>query len=87
MLGPEPALDFLIKPGTMYVGGQRVVFPPRQADRLITYAYFDQPDWPAPPPPVFNTDFRIEAVYLQVVEHELSAVEDSEPARRRARRR
>src|SRR5580704_7372367 len=75
-LGQEPAFDFLIKPGTMYVGGQRVVFPAEQAGKAITYAYFDQPDWPAPPALVFSVDRGEEAVYLRVVEHELSAIED-----------
>ena len=73
-LGPEGAGDFLIKPGTMYVGGQRVVFSPRQAGRQITYAYYDQPDWASPPTAAASK--VAEAVYLKVVEHELSAVED-----------
>jgi hypothetical protein len=75
-LGHEPAFDFLIKPGTMYIGGQRIVFPAQQGGETITYAYFDQPDWPSPSPPVFRGETREEAVYLHAVEHELSAVED-----------
>ena len=75
-LGSEPDKDFLINPGTMYVGGQRVVFPSRQAGKLITYAYFDQPDWSAPPPPTLSTDLPNEAVYLEIIEQALSAVED-----------
>src|SRR4051812_30027010 len=36
--------DFTIAPGTMYVGGQRVTFPPDPAG----WSYFRQPDWVAP---------------------------------------
>ncbi|HEY2616225.1 MAG TPA: DUF6519 domain-containing protein, partial [Acetobacteraceae bacterium] len=48
---PGSAGDFLVAPGTMYVGGQRVFFPPDQNGNPVTYSYFDQPDWPAPIPP------------------------------------
>ena len=72
---PGGAGDFLVSPGTMYLGGQRVCLPSQQGDRTVTYSYFDQPDWPAPhpsssPPPSF------ELVYLAVAEQEVSAVED-----------
>ena len=65
--------DFLIKPGTMYVGGQRIFFPPDQNGVPITYSYFDQPDWVEPSPPA---EARMELVWLDVMEQEVSAVED-----------
>jgi len=67
-------LDFLIAPGTMYVGGERVRFPAEQDGRAITYSYFDQPDDPAPPQP--NPDVVRELAYLDLTEQEVSAVED-----------
>jgi len=70
------AVDFSISPGTMYVGGERVVFPAQQNGEAATYSYFDQPDWPSPPMPTFTGRVRDEVVYLSVHEHELSAVED-----------
>jgi hypothetical protein len=79
------SIDFLISPGTMYIGGQRVHFPGTQQGNAITYSYFDQPDWPDPPPPVLDnavrdalirqTAFR-ELAFLDVTEQEVSAVED-----------
>lgn len=64
--------DFLIKPGTMYVGGQRVCWPARQQDVGITYSYFDQPDWVSP-----TVGYGLhEAVYLHLLELEVSATED-----------
>ena len=78
-LGP-PAVgeewDFLIAPGTMYVGGQRAVFPaygPGQTEPY-TYSYFDQPDWINPP--ALSSSPTTEAVYLHLFEQEVSAVED-----------
>jgi hypothetical protein len=75
-----PALhnrDFLISPGTMYVGGQRAVFPPADYGQPpITYSYFDQPDWIQPDEP--NTDATLEFVYLHLLEQEVSAVEDTD---------
>jgi hypothetical protein len=79
--------DFLIGPGTMYLGGQRVEFPRTQNGTSVNYSYFDQPDWPAPPllsqrPPgdaSSQREFRIpehELVLLRVTEEEVSAVED-----------
>jgi hypothetical protein len=78
------AHDFLIGPGTMYVGGERVVFPAREAERQIIYSYSDQPDvilrasgqpdLTLPDhlsPPLFH-----ELVYLHLAEQEISAVED-----------
>src|SRR4051812_23595315 len=41
---PPHASDFLINPGTMYVGGERAVFPAQPAGHPITYSYFNQPD-------------------------------------------
>ena len=43
-----PADDFLIAPGTMYVGGQRVVLLPPGPNQA-PWSYFHQPDWIAPP--------------------------------------
>lgn len=69
--------DFLISPGTMYVGGQRAVFPRADYDKPpITYSYFDQPDWIQPDEP--NTDATLEFVYLHLLEQEVSAVEDTD---------
>jgi hypothetical protein len=81
---PPPFLhpfDFLIAPGTMYVGGQRAVLPERQAGKAISYSYFDQPDFirPDDPLPVEGSPLRqsaIELVYLHLFEQEVSAVED-----------
>lgn len=72
---PGSAGDFLVAPGTMYVGGQRVCFPGQQGDAAVTYSYFDQPDWPSPPPPS-SPPPSFELVYLAVQEQEVSAVED-----------
>jgi Family of unknown function (DUF6519) len=72
---PGGAGDFLVSPGTMYLGGQRVCFPSRQGGRTVTYSYFDQPDWPAPRPPS-SPPPSFELVHLVVVEQEVSAVED-----------
>jgi hypothetical protein len=67
--------DFLISPGTMYVGGQRAVFPPADYGKPpITYSYFDQPDWINPDEP--SRDAALEFVYLDLLEQEVSAVED-----------
>src|SRR5580704_18447342 len=62
---PGGAGDFLVSPGTMYIGGQRVCFPSQQNDQTVTYSYFDQPDWPAPPPPS-SPPPSFELVYLSV---------------------
>lgn len=78
-------LDFLISPGTMYVGGQRVIFPAPAAGQL-PLSYFNQPDWPEADqsgntglfePELFEKQMR-EFVYLHLWEHEVSAVEDPE---------
>ncbi len=54
---PDPDVgerfDFLISPGTMFVGGERAYLPGRQAGHSISYSYFDQPDWIAPTQPDF----------------------------------
>ena len=82
---PEPATssppedlgsgdDFLIGAGSMYLGGHRVEFPPRQDGRAVSYSYLDQPDWPLPVP--IAGDLAHELVYLDVVLQEVSAVED-----------
>lgn len=44
--------DFLVSPGTMYVGGERAVFPATEGGHLVTYSYYDQPDWPQPDDPL-----------------------------------
>jgi hypothetical protein len=82
---PEPATasppaapgsgdDFLIGAGSMYLGGHRIVFPPRQGGQAVTYSYLDQPDWPTPDP--IAADLTQELVYLDAVLREVSAVED-----------
>lgn len=67
--------DFLIAPGTMYVGGQRVVLPPPGP-----WSYFQQPGWDDPldpqPPTGSPTPSSTEYVYLHVYEQEVGAVED-----------
>jgi hypothetical protein len=72
-------LDFRIGPGTMYVGGQRAVFASRQAGHAITYSYLDQPDaigtLDTVALPSDGQTFR-EAVYLDLRETEVGAVED-----------
>ena len=85
---PRPRdFDFLISPGTMYVGGQRAVFPGTQAGHAIGYSYYDQPDWIDPPDPFRGQPLALESnirrpihelVYLDLVEQEVSAVEDPE---------
>jgi hypothetical protein len=70
------AFDFLIAPGTMYVGGERVVFPAREAGRLITYSYFDQPDVIARESQLFRFPPHQEVVYLHLAEQEVSVTED-----------
>ncbi len=72
---PGGAGDFLVAPGTMYLGGQRVFFPGQQGGAGVTYSYFDQPDWPAPPAPS-SPPPGFELVYLSALEQEVSAVED-----------
>lgn len=72
--------DFLIAPGTMYVGGHRVVLPPAAANQPA-WSYFHQPDWIDPPPMAGSGgDSRSvpphEYVYLHVSEQEVGAVED-----------
>lgn len=77
---PEPEYDFLISPGTMYLGGQRAVLPGVQNSRAITYSFFDQPDRAHPPfgPDAVgpNNPPKQELVYLALSEQEVSAVED-----------
>jgi hypothetical protein len=76
------AFDFLISPGTMYVGGQRAVFEQRPAGHPVTYSYYDQPDW-IPPSIIGFTDEILrdrgrELVFLSLAEQEVGAVEDSD---------
>lgn len=65
---PTSGSDFQIGPGTMYVGGIRVSLP-----EAITYN--SQPDW-LTPAPATGLPARNEVVYLEVTEHEVSALED-----------
>jgi hypothetical protein len=69
---PNHHRDFEISPGTMYLGGERVVFPRGTAQRT-RYSYLSQPDWLTPPIPRIA---QRELVYLHVDEQEVSAVED-----------
>jgi len=76
---PQP-WDFLVKPGTMYVGGQRVVFD-APAAHLAPLSYFHQPDWIHPPDPFAHGSAsysvpRHEFVFLHAFEQEVGAVED-----------
>lgn len=66
--------DFLIGAGSMYLGGHRVEFPPRQDGQAVSYSYLDQPDWPVPDPII--GDLAHELVYLDAVLQEVGAVED-----------
>jgi hypothetical protein len=71
--------DFLIGPGTMYVGGQRAVLEARPAGHPVTYSYFDQPDLIAREAgsvvEVIRNRGR-ELVFLALTEQEVGAVED-----------
>jgi Family of unknown function (DUF6519) len=74
---PEPpgsGDDFLIGAGSMYLGGHRIEFPPRQEGHAVTYSYLDQPDWPVPD--AIAANLALELVYLDAVLQEVSAVED-----------
>jgi N-acetylneuraminic acid mutarotase len=79
---PLQPFDFLISPGTMYVGGQRAVFPAADpGQQLFTYSYFDQPDWILPDDPSGGSppaSPQVEFIYLHLFEQEVSAVEDSD---------
>jgi hypothetical protein len=71
------AADFVVAPGTMYVGGRRVYLPAAGGP----WGYFHQPDWPAPDPlpAAFSASHSgplREFVYLHVFEQEVGAVED-----------
>src|SRR5262249_49794825 len=73
-------LDFFISPGTMYVGGQRAVFPGAgPGQQPFTYSYFAQPDWIQPDDPSGGSPVvspQVEFIYLHLFEQEVSAVED-----------
>jgi hypothetical protein len=78
---PNP-LDFLISPGTMYVGGQRFVLPVPDTGQP-PWSYFHQPDWINPDDPAAfgSTPFSgpaHEFVYLYAFEQEVGAIEDSD---------
>jgi hypothetical protein len=72
---PDP-FDFLIRPGTMYLGGVRAVLPQPSAG-ATPISYDHQPDWLSPSPPMPDPP-QIEFIYLDVAEHEVSAVEDDD---------
>src|SRR5216684_1430224 len=67
--GPPPA-DFVIQPGTMYVGGIRAELPP---GANVPITYFRQPDWLDPTPQAGTREY----ILLSLREQEISAVEDS----------
>jgi hypothetical protein len=79
---PPHPFDFLIGPGTMYVGGQRVTLePPDQGQP--PWSYFHQPDWLRPDDPAAFSGSQPSAsipiheyVTLNVFEQEVGAVED-----------
>jgi hypothetical protein len=76
---PQP-WDFLINPGTMYVGGQRIVFD-APAPPLPPLSYFQQPDWLNPPNPFSSGSAshptpQYEFIYLHASEQEVGSVED-----------
>jgi hypothetical protein len=76
---PVHDFDFLVSPGTMYVGGERAVFPAIEAGHRITYSYYDQPDWIQPDAPLVSyspPSPARESVYLHLFEQEVGAVED-----------
>src|SRR5690349_16729424 len=76
---PSDEFDFLIKAGTMYVGGQRTVFrATNSAGQPRTYSYFHQPDWYQPDSPTGSpsTSPGKETISLRLFEQEVSAVED-----------
>jgi hypothetical protein len=75
---PLDPFDFLISPGTMYVGGQPAVFPGAHPGQLpFTYSYLDQPDWIHPSDPGSLTAVpQQEFIYLHLFEQEVSGVED-----------
>jgi hypothetical protein len=70
--------DFLISPGTMYVGGIRVQLASADSQDL---SYSHQPDWLDPPlsapSDFFFQHFFSEYVFLRLREQEISATEDS----------
>jgi Family of unknown function (DUF6519) len=70
---PSDAYNLLIGPGTMYVGGLRVEFPPEVGGTAMHYGYWNQPDWLQPDPPAAPAT---EIVWLQLDEQEVSATED-----------
>ena len=75
---PNP-WDFLIASGTIYVGGQRVELEPPPPG-VPSWSYFQQPDWiqpvPITPGSASYSAISSEFVYLHLLEHEVSAVED-----------
>src|SRR5262249_529346 len=77
---PGDPFDFAISPGTMYVGGERAVFPESATDQsAIQYSYYNQPHWLQPDPPASTGSpgaSAQEAISLRIFEQEVSAVED-----------
>lgn len=71
LITPVAGFGFTIKPGTIYVGGERVEIG---ADpNGSPYTYDHQPDWLNPPAAAKPS---LELVYLSLREQEISAVED-----------
>jgi hypothetical protein len=78
---PHP-FDFLIGPGTMYLGGQRITLEPPGSSQPA-WSYFQQPDWLRPDNPAAFSGSQLSAsipiheyVTLNVFEQEVGAVED-----------
>ena len=70
---PSESYNLMIRAGSMYLGGVRVEWPGASEGGAAEYGYYDQPDWLSPDPPAAP---QTEMVFLQVVEHEVSATED-----------
>jgi hypothetical protein len=71
-------LDFLINPGTMYVGGIRAYLPPSKDLKEKRILYSKQPDRlnPTPQMPVGLGGSFLEFIWLELWEQEISAAED-----------
>ncbi|HEX7677015.1 MAG TPA: DUF6519 domain-containing protein, partial [Thermoanaerobaculia bacterium] len=72
---PTANFDFGIGAGTMYVGGIRVSVPGDPAAKTPPFSYSKQPEWLAPTPAAL-TGAAKEYVWLELIEHEVSALED-----------
>jgi len=74
---PSPAtnFDFGIGAGTMYVGGLRVSIPGDPAAKTPPFSYAKQPEWLTPTPSGI-TGAAKEWVWLELIEHDVSSLED-----------